>query len=239
MNEWETVWKSYMNDCTRTKILKDAYRSIKALHKVLLLLSLVSFIIFVTGAFYSIFNPEQIDRDMMFLLFALFEGIFLLMAERAVKNLSMTSYSFQEQAQVPPEDTNHQKIRYLKFRFQLKKSKIEAKNITTLIDILKAREELEEVKGTYVNRFFGFLMALIIALIVSVIKVVELDVLVLICAYGFFIGFLVFAIASMVPAKIERIRELKYFLVMYEKQDQYETVSSNQINKNDDLVSIV
>jgi len=228
-----------MNDCTRTKILKDAYGSIKTLHKALLLLSFVGFMIFVSGAFYSIFNPEKIDRDAMFLLFALFEMIFLLMAESAVKNLSKKSYSFKEQAQVPPEDTNHQKTRYLKFSLQLKKSKIVAKNIVTLIDILKAREELEEVKGIYVNRFVGFLMALVIAIIVSVIKIVELDVLILICAYGLFIGFLVFAIASMVPAKIERIRELKYFLVMYEKQCQFETVSSKQINRNDDLVVIV
>jgi len=190
-------------------------------------------------AVYSIVNEEQISRNLMFILFGICEVIFILMAESAIKNLNKTSYSLLEQSQVPPEDTNHQKTRYLKFSSQLKKAKVGTNNISIVIDILKAREGLEDVKGTYVKRFVGFLMTLIIALTVSASKGIESDILMLIFVYGTLIGLFIYAIASMIPAKIERIRELKYFLVMYEKQDLYKTVSSKQINQNDDLVSIV
>lgn len=239
MNQWEVVWKSYMDDCTRIKIFNDAFSSITMLRKSLLSVSLVCFMLSVAAAVYSIFNEEQISKNLMFTLFGIFEVIFILMAESAIKNLNRKNYSFQEQAQVPPEDVNHQKMRYLKFRSQLKKANVGGNDIVTIIEILKAREELEEVKGTYVKRFVGFLMTLIIALTVSASKGFESDILFLIFVYGTLIGLFIYAVASMIPAKIERIRELKYFLVMYEKQHEYETVSSKQINNRDDLVAVL
>jgi len=232
-----------MNDCTRMKILKDAYNSASKLHKGGLLLSLVCFIISMVATMHSVSNAEQINEIIMYIsiiLFALFEFTFLFLAERALKNLNHKNYSFLEQSQVPPENLNHQKTRYLKFRSQLKKADIGANSIETIIDVLKAREELEEVSGTYVKRFFGFFMALIITLTVSLIKDFEFEVVKLIFVFGGLIGFLIFAIASMIPAKIERILELKYFLVMYEKQlKQDEAVSSKMVKRNDDLVAIV
>ncbi len=219
MTQWNIVWKSYMEDCKRTRIMSDIYSSVSWMHKIVLIVSAFFFVMLVVAVVSTQLFDLPGNKNLWLAGVVFFEIIFLLAGHKAKNIYKEKFYSKHDLSQIPPENYRHQEIRYLKFRHKLIKENIVPENIKILLEILSSREEMENVSGLYAKRFSGFTIAVIIALIVSLLRSASPASLAIISFFGIILGFFIYSIASLIPSPVEKIRELNYFLNLYKNED--------------------
>lgn len=217
MNKWNVVWKAYHDECSRRALIQDVFHSNTLLVKLAILVFLSVFVFAGGLVIYQIFTGEKfvIISLITFLVSEVFFLIMVLVAKNKYVNSVYTDF---DTLWIPPETKKLQRLRYLKFRKRIKDMDITFRNVPNLICILESREKLEEVSGTYIKRFWGVMLTLCVALAVAGFKSLDIVLLIYASLILLAVAFFIYQIASIVPAPLERIRELNYFLTMFQKE---------------------
>ncbi|HAS3051644.1 TPA: hypothetical protein ACN359_004491 [Vibrio parahaemolyticus] len=217
-NNWDVCFSAYMKECTRITIIKDSFKSISNKHKLGIITSGVLFAMFVGLTLHAAITNEKASYNFFFPIFLIFEFITIYLVEKAQTIYKSDKYSDIELSHLPPENYKDQKVRYLNFRRSLKENKIESDDTPALLEILNARIELQKHSRITVQKMFGFTITFSMAILVATMKNVDITTIAQIAAVGLLSVVFLYMFITVKPNKVEQLYELKYFLVMYEKE---------------------
>lgn len=172
---------------------------------------------FLAISIWGIFKDNEHINACLIILYSSL-AFLMIFIEIAKRNYVNSEYTQFDTDWGPPEDDRLQALRYLKFRKQITEMDFSCKDISNVITVLDSRENLEEVSGTYVKRFGGVVLTVGVGLAITIFRLVSTEVLALISISLIAITFFVYQIVSLIPARIERIRELHYFLTMLQEE---------------------
>ncbi|MGR4069812.1 hypothetical protein [Billgrantia sp. C5P2] len=200
------------------KLIADVLGSLGKYFKYFLVLNFLLFLFFVVLSVYAQFSYPHYISNFIFIALAVLELSLIKFSDYARKEYLRNVYTNEDVALAPPEEVNHQDVRYLMFRRRIIEENIIEEDIVSMFDIIAARLEMESSVGVYTKGFLAFLGALFIASYSYVIDFVgEENVFGLVLSI-LAAGVFVFFILSLMPSKIEKIKELKYFLSLYKQE---------------------
>jgi len=221
MNPWQTTWNTYENDSQRLNILFEMVSNASKLEKTLIVIETA---IFISSLFYHFIlhfnNPASVD-SLILLAVAVGSEIFLLHSLDKVKTSYMNGSLLDEDAsRLPPEDVNQRRIRYLKFKTELRKNNISKKMLCEIKEALTAKEDLQRESDNYLKRYFGFAAGLIIGLLIKVGGTFSTyEIILTIISISIF-SFFVYYLMNIFPSSMGRLKELNYFLVLYSHETE-------------------
>lgn len=217
-NKWNVCFQAYMNECTRIRIIRDSFQSINMWHKSGLVIFSLLFIIFVSLTAKAAIMSDKDSYNFFFPILLIFEVLTIYLVDKAQTIYRSDNYTDIELSHLPPENIKDQRIRYLKFRRTLKEQKIEPLDALNLTDILKVRIELQEKSRLTVKGFFGFAVTFAMVILAATMKDFDVVTIAQVAAVGLLSLVVIYMFVSVKPNKLEQLYELKYFLVMYEKE---------------------
>ncbi|WHI46400.1 hypothetical protein [Microbulbifer sp. VAAF005] len=224
MKTWEFIWKTHSRECTRRKIFKEiilssgkGYITLLTIFSVLFLLSLSGYILTLLEITNFYFGLPNAGGFYIFLTLS-FEFLAIIVLQVLKENYINKTQSILNSPQERPENFDEGILRYLKFSSKLREENISREDIENIMDTLEAREKLADSSGVYGKVLAKYFAALILALLATIAKTATIEQAAVAISYLGILGYLCYQIASIVPAPPERVKELRYFLTMYQTE---------------------
>lgn len=219
MKTWELTWNSYEVLSTRPAIFFDTFRVVPISERMWILFI---FVLFLTAIilFLIVFSQKPTLIEIYSTLFVVMMTEYLILTKVNKIKLKYIDEHLggTVSRQVPPDNKNQRRARYLKFKSELKKSGIDKSMLDDVFDALRAKEELEKESGVYIKKYFGFVVGLVSGIALSTIRQLDTASLVSVFVILILVSLLVYFAGSLIPSRSERLKELNYFLILY-KQD--------------------
>lgn len=214
---WETVWQGYERHSRRRAIVRDLFHS-STRHERAWLTFLVTLFLFIFSGLMLliIFDPSFLRIFTAAVCMVVVEGLLIwglkCITDRYVRDV----LGGEEIFQVPPDNKHFRRLRYLKFRKYLASLGVGKGMLCDASKALAAKEELEKESDIYLKGYYGFLISAGLAVLVSAARGMDFQKLTFFVIAILEVSFFMYWILAALPGKMERIKELKYFLVLYE-----------------------
>lgn len=213
MNYWKKVWNAYYREATTRAYLKELWR----LSSWPMRLSMGASVVIFIFAFLNSKDARQ--KDFPWLLMVS-EGLIFFIAHHMRNTIFQCAYGSIDDDISPADSGDHQGSRFLMFKRKLREAEITKSHVEDLFDLLDAKEGLESERSTLLKKFFLFVSGFFTALLVTVIRGLSFELalksllwLMVACAcVGPFLW--------IIPSRGEKLRELRYFMLLYCKSFQ-------------------
>lgn len=118
----------------------------------------------------------------------------------------------------PPESEGYRRDRYVLFRDALKQHDILGSDVKPLVPLIDARLDMEQHHNELMKKFGLFASGILTALVVPWLKGLSgLDIGAVVAAFSIILFTTMLAL-WLIPSRKARLRELKYFMMMYERE---------------------
>jgi len=206
MSYWKVVWDAYHAEATRLKIFLGVWNSTSLWERfytitlvVVFLLSLVLFFILKGWLLVPVLLAEV-----------------ALIVKFTSLNEKMVYEEFGDQeAKQPLKSQNYQDTRYLMFKKKLKKSFIREPTIRGCFELLDSQIDIVATESSATKKIVTFSLGLLAGLVGSVWSRMEYAQLALVAAAIIAFMLLIVVVASAFPSKLEKLKELRYFMLLY------------------------
>lgn len=212
MNHWKEIWNAYHEGATRKKILKDIWQYSKKWDKFYLT---SIFLVFLTSVFMNFYQGEY-----WLILIVTTESAILLKLNSLKQNLIMHEYGGTEQSQTPPNSVNHQSTRYLIFKNMLVQKEIPKSAVEGCFNLVDLQIDIAATDASGIKRVSSFSMGILTGILTALWKELHIKELIIISLSIIGTVLLIDAIASVFPSKLEKLKELKYFMLLYCRETQ-------------------
>jgi len=207
MNHWKEIWRAYHSGATRTKIFLDIIRHASTYDLIIIvLLTLIFFI----SAYY------QIDQQgwWLALLFSSEFGLFYYLY--TLKNkVVLNEYGGEDDTQAPPSNENHQSTRYLIFKNRLMANKVTEIHTRGCFELVEAQIDIVSTNAVGLKNFSTFILGILAGILATLWKQLDNTSLMLLAFSVVLIGGIIYIFANVLPSKLEKLKELKYFMLLY------------------------
>ncbi|MBQ0720031.1 MAG: hypothetical protein KBT88_08440 [Gammaproteobacteria bacterium] len=219
MNTWEVTWKSYDYHSSRAKIFIETISMVSLGERLWILFIFLLFIISIF-AFLAMFLLQATFIEMLgFITSLIASEVLLLLKLESVKKLYIDEHlGGEENSKSPPDNRHQRKTRYMKFSMKLKEKGINAEMLPDIHKALSAKQELEKESNLYVKNYLSFALGLLSGMLLVFSRQMELTHLIFsIIGFGT-VSFFAYFLLSMFPSSMEKLKELNYFLILYEQE---------------------
>ena len=210
MNHWKIVWDAYTKGATRWAFFCELWRLASWKLRIAAFACLVGF------GWGGVEVMQDPGRETPWLLFASEFG-FLMVLYHVRGELFQREYGSPDSALSPSEAEDYRASRFLMFKAALRAKNITKHHVSDLSDGLAARDELEAQRNGILNRFLAFASGFISATVLTLIRGADgkQQLYILLITLGACV--LLVPLLWLIPSRKERMKELKYFLVLYGK----------------------
>ena len=206
MSCWKIVWDAYHAEATRLKIFLGIWNSTSLWERfytiglvVIFLFSLVLFLILQGWLLVPVLLAEV-----------------ALIVKFTSLNEKMVYAEFGDQGEKQPlKSQNYQDTRYLMFKKKLEKSSIGEPTIRGCFELLDSQIDIVAIESASTKKIFTFSLGLLAGLVGSVWSRMEYAELALVAAAIISFMLLIVVIGSGFPSKLEKLKELRYFMLLY------------------------
>lgn len=210
MNHWKVVWDAYSKGATRRAFFRELWRLAGWKLR-------VGAFICMTVSIWGLLNIRfPSPRDLTWLTI-LGEIGFLAILFHVREETFRREYGSTDNSVSPSENEDYRASRYLMFRATLRANGITKSHVHDLFDVLAAKDELEAQRNGILNRFWVFASGFLSATALSLIRGAEDEQQIYILFGLLGACVLVAPLLWLTPSRKERMKELKYFLVLYGK----------------------
>lgn len=177
------------------------------------------FLTSLVGFFYSLYL-YALETRWWLILAVIFELSALLLLEKLKDRIVLDQYGDPKESQVPPETKGHRSTRYLMFKKKLASENITKSHVEDCFDLVDIQIDMTSSSGSLYKKYSNFVIGLFAGLLVAIWRELNLDELVLIGISIFFVSILIMVILSLFPSKLEKLKEMKYFMHLYCREIQ-------------------
>ena len=207
INSWKTIFFAYHNDATKTKILTTTWEHSSNLDKFFIVICIIIFVI-------SLYLYLMVSEWYM-VVAVLCEVLFLLKINGLKEHLILTEYGGVDNSQAPPSSTSHQSTRYLMFKKNLNDKNITKSHIHECIPLVDLQVDILSTKDNPFKKLSTFIFGLLSGIAAALWKGLDAKSLMLISIPIIAIALIFSAVASIFPSKLEKLKEMKYFMLLY------------------------
>jgi len=161
------------------------------------------------------------DHNWVALTASLFSEISLLATlEKSREKFFSSEYGASDCSISPPSNEDHHASRYLIFRKKLRENSITKSHIEDAIPLVNAKIDIEANRSEFPKKYFGFALALLAGIIASWSKNLDPETLAITIASFLILSFFIIATLWIIPSRTERLKELKYFMLIYQLESE-------------------
>nr|WP_298128824.1 hypothetical protein [uncultured Pseudoxanthomonas sp.] len=213
MKVWRDVWHSYYIVATRTNYWKQLFRAASWLQIVVAAVA-------ITVVAWSLLSGRVSGDPGLGAYFWLYMpmGIFLAVLDNVRTKTFTENFGGLPEDTAPPESENFRRDRYVLFRDALRKKEILGSEVGSLIDLVDARLDMEQHHNELMKKFGLFGSGFLTAMITPWLKEASRQSMGLTIASAASVLFVVMLVLWLVPSRKARLRELKYFMMIYERE---------------------
>ena len=213
MKAWRDVWHSYYAVATRTNYWKQLFRAASWLQ---IVATAAATIVIAWSLLSGRVSGDPGFGAYVWLYMPM--GIILAVVD-AVRTKTFTeNFGGLPEDTAPPESENFRRDRYVLFRDALRKKEISGSEVGSLIEIVDARLDMEQHHNELTKKVGLFGSGFMTAMITPWLTEASGQSMGLIIASFAFALLATMLILWLVPSRKARLRELKYFMMIYERE---------------------
>lgn len=209
MNHWKIIYSAHINKSSQSTLFANTIKHGTKWDTFFLTFNLI---VFILGAF---FYFTKFEVGISFMLIIAGEIGLLYKLDRLKQSLVLDEYGDANTAQTPHNNRNLQTSRYLMFKQDLSSNHISKSHVKDCFDLIETQIDISESTGTSVRKFSSFGFGIFLGVLGTFWKKLETTELIYVgltlLAVGIFVGFII----SLFPSRIERLKEMKYFMQLY------------------------
>ncbi len=207
MNQWNNIRAAYFRESTQLRIFRELWRNLTNNERWFIGLVAIVFL----GALITSYYSKSV---WWLLLAAVSEGGFFIKLESFRNKLIFHEYGSSENISPLSNDKN-QFSRYLLFKKQLNEQGITNTNISDCFDLIDWQIEIESSDPAGIRKASTFSFGILAGIFAALWKQLDIKALLLIVFSMVMVILFLNLIAILFPANVERLRELKYFMLLY------------------------
>ena len=208
MNYWKRVWDIYHREATRWAYLKELWCLSGWVTRLALIVSAVIFM-------FGLLTFRGVLQQNFPWLLVVGEFALLAVVYHMKGTIFRCAYGSADEDISPADDGDHQVGRFLMFKRKLREAQITKSHVEDLFDLLDAKEGLESQRNTLVNKFFLFVSGFFTALSITLIRGLSFDSALKLLLWLLVVCACVGPLLWVLPSRREKLRELKYFMLLY------------------------
>lgn len=208
MNYWKTVWDAYYLQATRRAYLRELARLASWPTRITFVLAAGLFIYGVADVI------DQPTRDWPWPMIA-GELLLLILVEHVRTARFATAYGSVESSLGPAEKEDQRGHRFLMFKKTLQAAHLTRSHVQDLFEIVQAKEELESQHNTALNKFVIFVTGFLTSAAITLIRGLQAEQAAWLMFWIALAGLALVPLFWMLPTRKGRLKELKYFMVLY------------------------
>ncbi|WP_010324756.1 hypothetical protein [Marinobacterium stanieri] len=206
MSDWKIIWDAYHAEATRLKIFLGVWRSTSLWERF--------YTIFLVGVFVSSLVLFFIIKGWL-LVPVLCSEVALIIKFNSMNDKMVYSEFGDQSENQPLQYKNYQDTRYLIFKKTLKKSFVAESTMRGCFELLDSQIDIVATESTVLKKIVTFSLGLLAGLVGSIWSRMEYGELALVAAAIISFILLIVVVASGFPSKIEKLKELRYFMLLY------------------------
>lgn len=207
MNSWREIWTAYFSRSTTLKILLGTFIHASWADRIFLVVTAAGFAVgiwcYIVLSRASIIPMLGFEMLILFRLFSLKESLVL------------EEFGDKDASQTPPDDDSHRETRYLMFKDTLMNKGLTHSHVSDCFDLIDMQIDIAATSGQNYKKFFSFSLGAFLGLLGSFWHGQSMADLIYfggaVMSFGLFGTLLI----SAFPSRIERLKELKYFMKLY------------------------
>jgi hypothetical protein len=141
------------------------------------------------------------------------EAVFLFQLD-ALKN-SLITNGYDDKNNPPLSEVHQQSTRYLMFEKQLKNKNVDAKSVIECNELIDMQIDISATDTNLFQKQITFLIGLLAGILATLWKGLDVKSLILISFAIIGIALIFSVAASILPSKTAKLKELKYFMLLY------------------------
>jgi len=209
LNHWKIIYSTYINKSSRSTLFANTVQHGTKWDISFLTINLIVFILGICFYF------TKYEVEISFFLIIIGEVCLLYKFDQLKQALVLNEYGDPSISQTPHNDLNHQTSRYLMFKQELSNNHISKSHIKDCFDLVETQIDISQSTGTSMQRFSSFSFGIFLGILGTFWKKLETTELVYVSLTLLAIGIFIAFIISLFPSKIEKLKEMKYFMQLY------------------------
>ncbi|OCH02039.1 hypothetical protein A6D98_02985 [Aliivibrio fischeri] len=207
MNQWKILWDAYHLNATLSRLLKDIVGHGNKVDKLLLL---IGGIIFTFGIVLVFINIQVAVWAVL-----LGEVIVLYKTDKLRELLILNQFGADNTSQIPHDDKDHKVSRYLMFKKSLREKAIHKSHVESCFELVETQIDIVQSSGSGMKKFASFSSGILIGLLATFWRKLDTNELIyigiILISFTAFVCFILF----LKPSRIEKLKEMKYFMQLY------------------------
>jgi len=135
--------------------------------------------------------------------------------DKLKKALVLNEYGDPNIAQTPHDDVEHKTSRYLMFKQELCHNNIAKSHVIDCFDLVETQIDISESAGNSVRTFSNFGFGVLLGILATFWKKLETTDLIYVGLTLLVVGVFIGIVISLFPSRIEKLKEMKYFMQLY------------------------
>lgn len=206
MSYWKVIWDAYHAEATRLKIFLGIWSSTSLSERL--------YTIVLVGIFSFSFVLFFILKGWLLIPVLLSELALIVKFTSLNEKMLYSEFGDQEEKQ-PLKYKNYQDTRYLMFKKKLKNSFIGEPAIRGCFELLDSQIDIVATESAATKKIVTFSFGLLAGLVGSIWSRMEYEELSLVASAIISFMLLIIVVASVFPSKLEKLKELRYFMLLY------------------------
>jgi len=212
MNSWKIVWKTYHESGSRRKVLWEMVSHSSIWSRIYV--GLLSALFLIGIVLYVISSTTATNFGYLIVTIAS-EVALLFKVDSMKKDLVLNEYGDSEEMHAPPEPDRFRDTRYLMFKHRLEKAGIKSSHVSSCFELVTIQIDMAQTNDQPYRKFLSYSLGLVSGVVTALWhdrgRTELIYTAVLILAVALFVTF----ILSIFPSKLERLKEMKYFMTLY------------------------
>ncbi|MDQ7310447.1 hypothetical protein [Stenotrophomonas sp. Sm10] len=212
MNTWKITWETFFKHSSRRSYAKELWRLSSIKLRVGFIVAALAFIAAISWVAHHHLDDWQ---SMAAILSA--ELFLFLIIEEMKGRVFRSEYGDANTVLGPPEKEWHRGSRFLMFKKKLTDASVTRDHVKNLFDLIDAKIDLENHRNETAKKFLIFASGVATASAVAWTKGLEPKAAIQAAAwFALFCAFIA-PFLWVLPSRKERLKELKYFMLLYVK----------------------
>lgn len=212
MNAWKITWETFFKHSSRRSYAKELWRLSSIKLRVGFIVAALAFIAAISWVAHRHLSDWQ---SMAAILLA--ELFLFLIIEEMKGRVFRSEYGDADTVLGPPEKEWYRESRFLMFKKRLTDASVTRNHVENLFDLIDAKIDLENHRNETAKKFLIFASGVVTASAVAWAKGLEPKSAIQAAAwFALFCAFIA-PFLWVLPSRKERLKELKYFMLLYVK----------------------
>ncbi|NAX24855.1 hypothetical protein CAG64_05070 [Vibrio sp. V38_P2S17PM301] len=210
MNHWKVIWEAYHKQATTRNLFRSVIISCSNWERAVIAISATFFLYGVISLYWF--------PNISFWPIGISELVLVLFLSRMKKRLILREFGDLSHHVVPHNDEVHQTSRYLMFKQKLQERSITSNQVSDCMELLDLQIDIADSSGVLRKSFGSFVGGVFLGLITTLGRKLETTELIQTALTAAVAFFLIYLVLYIIPSKLEKLKEMKYFMLLYNRE---------------------